>query len=193
MSDIFMVIPAPPAGLPPGSAIPVPLAADPVQDSYFSQTYASKGAAVVEIRGFSLSAENATTIGSGATGAGAGKVKFNPLQVQRSVDRLSPTLFAISSSGAHFPTVQIFVRKPGGTPPGRPYLAYEFSMVFVSGIQWSADAGEEAPVEQVDFAYGSLAVGYYPQQPDGSFGRPTKLGWSQITNTATGPDALSTF
>jgi type VI secretion system secreted protein Hcp len=185
--DFFMVIPTQATGGPN----PAPLASEPVQDAYFSQTFA-KAAAVVQLRNFSLSAENPTTVAS-ATGTGGGKVKFDPLQVEKAVDRLSPSLLVVSASGAHFPTVQIYVRKTGGAQAGKPYLAYEFSMVFVSELQWSGESGDEAPVEQVTFAYGALTVGYYPQQPDGSLGKITKLGWSQVTNTSTGAEALSGF
>jgi hypothetical protein len=66
-------------------------------------------------------------------------------------------------------------------------------MVFVTKLQWSGDEGDDVPVEQVSFAYGSLSLGYYPQQPDGSFGKVTKLGWSQMTNTALGSDGLTNF
>jgi type VI protein secretion system component Hcp len=93
--------------------------------------------------------------------------------------------------GAHFPTVQIFVRKAGGSAtPGKPYLAYELSTVFISRIDWSGGGGEEAPAEQVELAYGGLVVGYYPQQPDGSLGKLLSLGWSVITNTRTDTNTL---
>jgi type VI secretion system secreted protein Hcp len=187
--DIFLVIPDPPAGL--VKALPVP---DPALDPYFSQTYRG-AAAIVPLHSFNTSAVNPTTISSATGGAGAGKVKFNDLVIEKAVDRLSPSLLAIAASGSHFDKVQIFVRKPGGgaPQPGKPYLAYEFSMVFVTGIEWDESSGDEGPVEQVHLAYGGLTVGYFPQQPDGSLGKLTKLGWSQVTNTATGPDTLTTF
>jgi type VI secretion system secreted protein Hcp len=186
-ADIFMVIPKPLVG----TLSPVPLSADPVQDSYFSQIYGGSAAAVVELRSFSLSAENPTTVGSSTSGAGAGKVKFNNLQVEKNVDRLSASLFVASAMNAHFPTVQIFVRKAGGaSTSGKPYLAYELSTVFISRIDWSGGGGDEAPVEQLEFAYGGLVVGYYPQQPDGSTGKLLGLGWSVITNTRTDSNGL---
>jgi len=185
--DVFMVIPSPLAG----TSSPVPLTADPVSDPYFSQTYVGKAAAVVELRSFSLSAENPATVGSATSVAGAGKVKFDALQVEKNVDRLSASLFVASAMGAHFPTVQIFVRKAGGTAtPGKPYLAYELSTVFINRIDWSGGGGDEAAVEQLEFAYGGLVVGYYPQQPDGSTGKLLALGWSVVTNMRTDTNTL---
>jgi type VI protein secretion system component Hcp len=185
-ADVFMVIPKPLIG----TLSPVPLAADPVQDSYFSQIYGGSATAVVELRSFSLSAQNPTTVAS-TTGGSVGKVMFNSLQVEKNVDRLSASLFVASAMGAHFPTVQIFVRKAGGTSTsGKPYLAYELSTVFISRIEWSGGGGDEAAVEQLELAYGGLVVGYYPQQPDGSTGKLLALGWSVVTNTRTDANGL---
>jgi type VI secretion system secreted protein Hcp len=186
--DTFLVLPSAAIGTP---NVP-PLVSDPISDAYFSQTYAKPGAAVVQLRSFSLGMENLVTIGSTSTGAGVGKAKFNELLVEKLVDRLSPTLLVLSASGAHFPTVQIFVRK-AGAQSGKPYLAYEFTTVFVTKLQWSGDSGDEVPVEQVTFVYGGLSLGYYPQQPDGSVGKVTKMGWSQVTNSLITADVLTTF
>jgi type VI secretion system secreted protein Hcp len=180
-----MVIPSAPPNSPP-------LASDEVPDQYFSQNFPK--AVVVPLHNFSFGTETPTVIGSQTSGAGAGKVKLNELTVEKNVDRLSPSLFLLSAQGAHFPSLQIFVRRAGGAAQqGRPYLAYEFSLVFITRLEWSGDGGGEAPVETVTFAYGALALGYYPQKPDGSLGTLTKLGWSQVTNTATGAETLSGF
>jgi type VI secretion system secreted protein Hcp len=167
-----------------------PLASDAAKDDYLSRTFPKSVA--VEVRDFSFGAQNPTTVGSATAGAGAGKVKFNELVVTKSVDQLSPSLFLISASGGHFPSAQLVVRKPGGTGgPGKPYLAYEFQMVFVTGVEWSR--GDDGPAEQVTFVYGALAVGYYPQRPDGSLGQLTKQGWSQMLDKQTGPETLQGF
>jgi type VI protein secretion system component Hcp len=185
--DIFMVIPSPLVG----TMGPVPFTADSIEDAYLRQIYGGKAAAVVELLGFSLGAENPVTVGSATSGAGVGKVRFGPLQVQKNVDRLSPSLFGASAMGAHFPTVQIFVLKPsGGSTPAKPYVAFELSMVFISRIEWSGGGGDEVPVEQLELAYGGLAAGYYPQQPDGSTGKLVALAWSQVTNTRTDTNGL---
>ena len=43
------------------------------------------------------------------------------------------------------------------------------------------------------FTYGALGLGYYSQQPDGSMGKVTKLGWSQVTNAPVTTDLLPNF
>jgi len=184
--DDFLVIPQVPPNFPP-------LAGETVQDQYMSQTF-GKAAAVIDLRAFNLSSGNPATIGATSTGAGAGQVTFNPLVVEKVVDGTSPSLFVISAQGLHFPTIQIFVRKAGTSPQqDKPFLAYEFGTVFITELAWSEGGGEDVPIETVTFAYGALTVGYYPQKPDGSFGPPGKLGWSQITNTQTTGNLLQGF
>ncbi len=46
-----------------------------------------------EIEDFSFDIEQTLNIGSQSTGAGAGKVTFNPFSITRKIDRASPTLF----------------------------------------------------------------------------------------------------
>jgi type VI protein secretion system component Hcp len=123
------------------------------------------------------------------------KVKFSALLVEKVVDRLSPSLFVLSARGFHLPTLQIFVRKAGGAAPqpGRPYLAYEFSTVFVTAVQWSGGGGDEVPAEQVNLVHGGLALGYYAQKPDGSFDTLVKQTWSQITNAPVAGEVLPGF
>ena len=99
------------------------------------------------------------------------------------MDTLSPSLYLISARGAHFDKVQVFIRKTGGaTPAPKPYLVYGLNMVFISKIDWSVSEGDEQPLERLTFAYGGLALGYYPQKPDGTFGTRKAAAWSQVTN-----------
>lgn len=132
------------------------------------------------------------TIGSTTTGAGSGKAKLKELVIEKSVDKLSRSLFAISVTGGHLARMQLYVRKVGGAPTAgaKPYLVYGFDMVFISEIDWSGSSGDEEPLERVTFAYGALALGYYPLKPDGTFDTAVKTNWSQVTNSAPPPDPV---
>src|SRR5271165_2181591 len=57
---------------------------------------------VFEIDDFSFDIEQVLNIGSQSSGAGAGKVTFNPYQITRKSDRLSPLLFTMCCTGEHF-------------------------------------------------------------------------------------------
>jgi len=166
-----------------------PVSGESFQDAYFKLPTAS---AAVEIRDFSFGVENLATIGSATSGAGAGKMAFNEFSIAKSVDKLSRSLFQISSVGGHLARAQLYLRKTGGTTAGKPYLAYGFETVFVSKIDWSGSLGEDEPSERVTFVYGALALGYYPQKADGTFDVPVKAAWSVVTNTAPPPDPILT-
>jgi type VI secretion system secreted protein Hcp len=180
--DIFMVIPS-------GSVNPpLTITADPVPDQYFKATFAN--AAIVQIRQFSLDVEHPTSIGSASAGAGTGKAMLNPAVIEKSVDTMSRSLFTLSATGSPLTKMQLYIRKAGAAG-GKPYLLYVFNMVFVSKIDWSASSDDEQPLERVTFAYGALALAYYPQKPDGTLGTALKTSWSQVTNTEAPPDLLA--
>ena len=54
---------------------------------------------IFEIDDFSFDIEQTLNIGSQASGAGAGKVTFNPFSITRKTDRASPLLFEMACSG----------------------------------------------------------------------------------------------
>jgi type VI secretion system secreted protein Hcp len=96
-------------------------------------------------------------------------------------------LFAGLGKGGHFETVTLYIRKSGGsinTSSAEPYLVYTFKMVYVTSMDWSGSAGDDAPTETVTFAFGALQIAYTPQAKSGS-GPATKpiLGtWNVVKN-----------
>jgi len=118
-----------------------------------------------EIKNFSFSVENPTTIGSATGGAGAGKIKFNDFTIKRTVDSASPLFFQKCATGEHYPKVTLTMRKAGGDPSsaGTPFLTYTFGTVFTTKIDWSGP-GDEGPEESITFVYGDLAVDYHPHK-----------------------------
>ena len=187
--DAFLVIRPNPQNPPIGEA--------PTTDSYFLKTF--PGATVISISDFEFAVENSAAIGSasgGAGGAGAGKAKFDELVIHKAIDRASPGLFSVCSSGRSFAAVQLYIRKatpgPGTTGVAAPFLAYEFQTVLITKIDWSGGGADPEPSEEVTFAYGALAIAYQPTNPDGSpAGAPVKEGWSQVTNSPSVQDSIA--
>jgi type VI secretion system secreted protein Hcp len=142
---------------------------------------------VVEISSFSLPVENPMAIGLVSGGAGTGKAQLNPVVIEKPVDLLSESLFKICATGQHLDKIQVFMRKAGATTTTipKPYLVYGFDMVFVNKVEWNVSEGDDLPTERVEFAYGGLALAYYPQKPDGTFATTTaaRTTWNQVTNT----------
>src|SRR3954449_4154902 len=76
-----------------------------------------------EIEDFSFDIEQTLNIGSQSTGAGAGKVTFNPFSITRKIDRCSPILYESACSGTPFQQVTLGLRKAaGGKSAGQIYL-----------------------------------------------------------------------
>ena len=144
-----------------------------------------------EVDDFSFDVEQTLNIGSQSSGAGAGKVTFNPFSVTRKIDKASPMLYNYACSGTAFETVALMFRKSsGGTASGAPYLRFDFKLVAVKTIAWSHD--EESPRETVTFEYGGLQMRYTPQKPDGSMDTLVATGWNRVKNIAdTGAAAIN--
>lgn len=135
---------------------------------------------VFEIDDFSFDIEQVLNIGSQSSGAGAGKVTFNPFQVTRKTDRASPVLFSMCCAGQHFKVVSLYLRRAGGgaggvsnaqgqtMTSGTTFLRYDFALVAVKTISWSGSDGDEACKEEVTFEYGALRIQYVQQKEDGT-------------------------
>jgi type VI secretion system secreted protein Hcp len=134
-----------------------------------------------EVEDFSFDIEQTLNIGSQSTGAGAGKVTFNPFSITRKIDKLSPRLLSMACSGTPFQKVALGSRKAaGGDTAGVIYLVFLFKLVAVKTISWSYD--DEAPKETVTFEYGGLQVHYSQQQANGNFLTAVPGGWNRVKN-----------
>jgi type VI secretion system secreted protein Hcp len=133
-----------------------------------------------ELKDFSFSVENPTTIGSATAGAGGSKTRFKEFSFTRGYDSLSGCITRALSTGAHV-KVTLELRKAGGSK-GAPYLTVEFDMAAFTSQTLSGNTGEEAPKETVSFAYGSAKWTYSQQKPDGTTNKMPPYGWSQVAN-----------
>jgi len=152
---------------------------------------------VFEIDDFSFDIEQVLNIGSSSSGAGAGKVTFNPFQITRKSDRASPKLFMMCCTGEHFQMVSLYLRRAGGqggigggatASSGFTFLRYDFALVAVKTISWSGSDGDEAMKEEVTFEYGALQIQYVQQNADGtpmtSATGKTMGSWNRVNNNA---------
>jgi len=152
----------------------------------FGDAFAYKGdhagqCGLFEVEDYSFDIEQVLNIGSQSSGAGAGKVTFNPFSITRKIDCASPTFFQKACAGTPFQTVGLGLRKSaGGNVSGMIYLVFTFKLVAVKTISWAHD--DEAPKETVTFEYGGLNIHYTQQYPDGKPYPPNKGGWNRVKN-----------
>jgi type VI secretion system secreted protein Hcp len=143
-------------------------------DDFFSKKKA------VEINSFSFSVAQATTAGSATGGASAGKAKFEKIVIEKDVDQASAPLYGACVAGAHFPSLMIIIRKPGGT--NLLYLQYVFLQVYVTKVGWSGGGGEENPKEAIEFVFGAMGMQYIQQLGSGQIGKKQIGLWSATNN-----------
>jgi type VI secretion system secreted protein Hcp len=65
------------------------------------------------------------------TGGGGGKVAVHDLSITKYTDRATPSIITACSTGKHFPTGKLTVRKAGGTKP-LEYYTIEMDKVLVT-------------------------------------------------------------
>jgi len=136
---------------------------------------------IFEVEGYSFDIHQTLNIGSQSTGAGAGKVTFNPFSITRKIDKASPVLFQMACSGTAFQTVALVLRRSaGGSSAGAAFLKFTFKLVAVKTIAYAKS--DEAPKEVVTFEYGGLVMEYWQQKPDGSMGTKVVDGWNRVKN-----------
>jgi type VI protein secretion system component Hcp len=137
---------------------------------------AGAAATVIEVQTASFDAVQVLNIGSQSTGAGAGKVTFNPFTVTRKPDANSATFWSQMCSGTPFKTV-VLTATDGATP------LFTFSMGLVAIKTMSISASETGGVvETVSFQYGQGAYGAAQQNADGSPGKVVTAGWDVVKN-----------
>jgi type VI secretion system secreted protein Hcp len=140
---------------------------------------------VFEVDDYSFDIEQTLSIGSQSSGAGAGKVTFNPFSITRKIDKASPIFFEMACSGTAFAQVTLALRKSAGNgTSGQIFLRFDFKLVAVKTISWAHN--DEAPNETVTFEYGGLQVRYNQQDPSGAMtGGKAAIyagGWNRVKN-----------
>ena len=144
-------------------------------------TPAIKEAIVVE--SFSWGAQNPTTIGSATGGAGAGKIQFNELHINKKVDKASPLLFKQMATGSHYKTAILTLRKGGEK---EPYMTFTMETVFISKMNYGGGTPELVD-EEITFVFGKVGVQSNDRNADGTLATPVITGWDQVTNVNWNP------
>jgi type VI secretion system secreted protein Hcp len=134
--------------------------------------------------------ENPVTIGSSSGGAGAGKAKFEELEIKKLVDASSPGLMMAVGRGAPIPTASIMIRKDAGKM--NTAIQYSLKNVFITKIDTSASAGDDGVYETLTLRVGSIQQRYVQTRPTGAL-NPIIAGWDQVTNNQTAPADWTPF
>ena len=129
--------------------------------------------------------EQTLNIGSQSSGAGAGKVTFNPLTITKSVDALTPKLFQFMCSGTPYKFVEIlFIKPTGGNNPANVIykVLLKLAAVKTQAVSSVADCSNGCVAESVSFEYGGMLQYTYKQQATGSITANPPGGWNRVKN-----------
>ena len=119
-------------------------------------------------------------LGSQSTGAGAGKVTFNPVTVTKKYDAKSPALWSKMCSGTAFQKAKLLFTNPADHST---LLTVGYSLVAVQTVAINVASSDDGLKEVVSFQYGAITFTYPAQNPDGSLGAIT-VGWDRVRNVA---------
>lgn len=144
-----------------------------------SQDYQLSENNAFELTEFTIKGENSTNIGSSTTGAaGAGKVKFDRLNMKKYSDSATCGFFKALIEGTHFDEAIICLRRNGDI-----YLQFEFMMCIVAEVETS-QSGDDESEDSIVVDYGAIRIAYIAQGVDGEPGAEQEIEFSRVTNNA---------
>ena len=135
------------------------------------------------VTSFDLGVANTLNIGSATSGAGAGKVSFQPFTVTKTVDKYSSDLFLDLAAGKRLTSAEIIVRKADAGSLATPVAQYLMKDVVITSLHVSGTAKQTT--ETVQGEYGAIQFVFYGQTSSGTIKPVSSGGWSQVTNTET--------
>ncbi|HEX4285889.1 MAG TPA: hypothetical protein VHZ28_12410 [Terracidiphilus sp.] len=142
-------------------------------------TSSSSGQVKFNVSYFNFGVQNTLNIGSQSSGAGAGKITFQPLEVHASLSAFS-SLLAPASNGSVFQTCMLNTSLSDGSQ-----AEFEFKLVAIASLNavasMPAQTNEPARYTDVNFQYGAIEVRSTGSSDDGGTGAVTG-GWNQVTN-----------
>lgn len=117
------------------------------------------------------------------SGGGAGKVEIRDLSFTKYIDKATPNLMMLCSSGKHIDKVKLTMRKAGGESSVE-YLVINLEEVMVTSLSTGGSGSDDRSTERVTLNFAQVLVDYQPQKADGTKeGGPVKYGWNIRSNT----------
>lgn len=125
-----------------------------------------------DIYDFSSAYDQSLSIGSGSSGAGAGKVTFQPITITKLPDASSPELFQMLTKGEHFSSAEVQLYAKDGTTVAE---TFDYSLIALASITTTnTGATSDQLFEQL-----TLEVGAVTDTVGSNSG-----GWNRVTNSS---------
>jgi type VI protein secretion system component Hcp len=130
---------------------------------------------IAELTGLSLDTMQMLNLGSQSTGAGAGKITFNPVTFTLPIGPFATALFANQASGTPFQSVFIAFRRNGQAGP--TFFSLRLALAAVKTLALST-AGM-----QIGMEYGGLQMVSHTESGK-TLGPPVVSGWNRVKNAS---------
>lgn len=147
------------------------------------QNQASKWPSWHPVQSMKGDIEQTLNLGSQSTGAGAGKVTYNPFSVTMAPSSLDATLVEYTASGKVLCDVDLLVVGAQGSTQ-----LYKLRMAALKTMSWSADS-RGVGSSTYTFEYGGFMIVNQTYRPDGAPGKTTAKAWNRVLNTSLTPSA----
>lgn len=119
---------------------------------------------------------------SSAGGGTTTRCDHENYSITKYVDKASPKLYELCSSGKHISSITIDMMRASGDSRVK-YMEVKMEQVVIAGV--SPAGGPEFPTESVSLNYGNIKWTYSQQKrPDGSQAGQTTGGWSLVEHKA---------
>jgi type VI protein secretion system component Hcp len=139
-----------------------------------------------EVYGLSFGSEQTLNIGSQSTGAGAGKIDFNPLSFTLGSSAGTTQLDALLAKGTAFKTIELVGYQTGLNGSAQAVSLSTFKFAAVKSDAIDVVTGQHA----LSFEYGGLVSKAATLNSDGLLSTGIPMGWNKVTNVS--DDSLST-
>lgn len=138
----------------------------------------------VEVSSLQYDFEQLINIGSQSSGAGAGKVTFNPLVITKVADQLSAPLFQAMATGAAYKTIE-FVSLNSNKQVLYSIMLKLAAVKTMSVSTVACGTPQCAGIaESISFEYGAYLMQPYWQNANGTITKGNVVGWNRIKNIA---------
>lgn len=138
----------------------------------------------IEILSFSHNINQAASATKSSTGgASSGRCEHADFVIVKQLDKASPKLYELCSSGKHIKEILIEFCRAGGDKV--KYMEIKMEEVIISSVSpgGSAKGSDDIPSEEVRFNYGKIKWTYTQQKrADGSGGGNVTGGWDLTAN-----------
>ncbi len=147
---------------------------------YQNKPFNSDGSPLYQINNLSLSSLQTLNIGSQDSGAGAGKITFNPLTFTLASNKLTEQLDQDLASGTPFAQVNLFAYDPGKNNAPVQVQRDVFKLAAVKSDTIDAVTG----LHNLSMEYGGLVESTTALTPTGVAGTAVTKGWNRVQNVA---------